>query len=90
MKVRIQLKQINLLENEEKIIADGNAILENNHLKYKEKDENALHFVTFEEDEVTLERKCKIWSLNNKKSIWRYGNENKNTQSRKKRVAMGC
>ena len=33
MKVRIQLKQINLLENEEKIIADGNAILENNHLK---------------------------------------------------------
>ena len=32
MKVRIQLKQINLLENEEKIIADGNAILENNHL----------------------------------------------------------
>ena len=53
MKVRIQLKQINLLENEEKIIADGNAILENNHLKYKEKDENALHFVTFEEDELT-------------------------------------
>ena len=38
MKVRIQLKQINLLENEEKIIADGNAILENNHLKYKEKE----------------------------------------------------
>ncbi len=62
MKVRIQLKQINLLENEEKIIADGNAILENNHLKYKEKDENALHFVTFEEDEVTLERKCDISS----------------------------
>ena len=28
MKVRIQLKQINLLENEEKIIADGNAILD--------------------------------------------------------------
>ena len=63
MKVRIQLKQINLLENEKKIIADGNAILENNHLKYKEKDENALHFVTFEEDVVTLERKCDISSI---------------------------
>ena len=69
MKVRIQLKQINLLENEEKIIADGNAILENNHLKYKEKDENALHFVTFEEDEVTLERKCDISSITVLKNV---------------------
>ena len=63
MRVRIQLKQINLLEHEEKIIADGNAILENNHLKYKEKDENALHFVTFEDDVITLERKCDISSI---------------------------
>lgn len=62
MKIRVTLIQYDLLENEEKVIADGNAIYENNHLKYKEKDEDAFHIVTFEEGTVTLERKCDISS----------------------------
>lgn len=60
MKLKVVLTQYNLLENEEKIIAEGNAILENNHLKYKEKDEDAFHIVSFEEDCVKLERKCDV------------------------------
>ncbi len=63
MKVKVTLTQFNLMDNEEKIIADGNAILNKNELKYKEDESSALHFVTFEEDVVKLERKCDISSI---------------------------
>ena len=59
-------KLLNIVDSKYKLVTVASKrskqILENNHLKYKEKDENALHFVTFEEDEVTLERKCDISS----------------------------
>lgn len=63
MKVKVKLIQYNLLDNEEKIIADGNAILEKNILKYKENDTSAFHFVEFQEELVKLERKCDISSI---------------------------
>ncbi len=63
MKVKVKLIQYNLLDNEEKIIADGNAILEKNILKYKENETTALHFVEFQDEIVKLERKCDISSI---------------------------
>lgn len=62
MKVKVTLIQYDLLDHVEKIIADGNAILEKNHLKYKEKDEDAFHIITFSIDSVKLERKCDVSS----------------------------
>ncbi len=63
MKVKVTLTQFNLLENEVKIIADGNAILNKNELKYKEDETDAFHFVTFDDETITLERKCDISSI---------------------------
>jgi uncharacterized beta-barrel protein YwiB (DUF1934 family) len=63
MKVKVTLTQFNLIDNEEKVIADGNAILNKNELKYKEDKSSALHFVTFEEDVVKLERKSDVSSI---------------------------
>lgn len=62
MKVQVKLIQYDLSSREEKLIADGNAIKDRNTLKYKESQEDALHFVTFDEDSVILERKCEISS----------------------------
>lgn len=63
MKVKCKLTQYNLIDHEERVIADGNAILEKNQLKYKESEENAFHFVTFSTETVSLERKCDISSI---------------------------
>lgn len=63
MRVKVTLMQYNLTDHEEKMIADGSAILEKNTLKYKELEEDALHFVKFEDDTVTLERRCEISSV---------------------------
>ncbi len=70
MKVKLKLTQYDFLENKENVIAEGNAILDKNQLKYKENKENAFHFVTFTSETVRLERKCDISSttiLNNGK-----------------------
>lgn len=62
MKVIVQLQRIDLLENDSKIIAKGNAILENNTLKYKELEEDAIHIVKFDKECIILERKCEVAS----------------------------
>lgn len=70
MRVQVTLKQINLDTGEEKVIADGPAIMEEGRLRYKEDAEKAFHDVHFSEEEVILERRADVSSrtvLNRKK-----------------------
>ena len=62
MRVQVTLKQINLDTGEEKIIADGPAIMEEGRLRYREDQEKAIHDVHFSEKEVILERRAEISS----------------------------
>lgn len=62
MKVNVELKRIDVLENEESIVASGKAILENDTLKYKESQEDAIHIVKFTDECITLERKSDVSS----------------------------
>lgn len=64
------MKQINLDTGEEKVIADGPAIMEEGRLRYKEDEQKAFHDVHFSEEEVILERRADVSSrtvLNRKK-----------------------
>lgn len=62
MRVQVTLKQINLDTGEEKVIADGPAIMEKGRLRYREDREKAIHDVHFSEEEVILERRADISS----------------------------
>lgn len=62
MRVQVTLKQVNLDTGEEKVIADGPAIMEEGRLRYKEDEEKAFHDVHFSEEEVILERRAEVSS----------------------------
>lgn len=56
MKVHIRLKRTDFLEKKEEVIADTDALLNENRLLYAEKDGKTKQRVTFNEDNVVLDR----------------------------------
>ena len=62
MRVQVTLVSRNLDTGEEKVIADSPALLNENRLRYEEKEEHAIHDVLFEENHVVLKRKADVTS----------------------------
>ncbi len=62
MRVQVTLVSRNLDTGEEKVIADSTALLNENRLRYEEKEEHAIHDVLFEENHVVLKRKADVTS----------------------------
>jgi uncharacterized beta-barrel protein YwiB (DUF1934 family) len=62
MRVQVTLVSRNLDTGEEKVIADSPALLDENRLRYEEKEEHAIHDVLFEENHVVLKRKADVTS----------------------------
>lgn len=62
MRVQVTLVSHDLDTGEEKVIADSPALLNDNRLRYEEKEEHAIHEVVFEENHVILKRKADVSS----------------------------
>lgn len=62
MKVFVTLKAFDLIKGNEKILAEGPAILNDNTLLYKEPETNAKHKITFQDD-IIIERKADVHSI---------------------------
>ncbi len=63
MRVKIVCTKFDLLDHTSEVLCDAQGILRNDTLIYKENsEENALHEITFSEDELILKRKAEITS----------------------------
>ena len=57
MRIHVRLRQIDRKTGEETLVADTSAVLNGEHLMYREND-NAVHVVDFGEAEIVLRRKA--------------------------------
>jgi len=63
MELNVKVKVYDLIENTERLLADGKAILLDNKLSYMEKESPVRNDVSFSNDKVTIKRVAEVESF---------------------------